>query len=195
MEASKAELRRQFDRYRTSLDEETYQSLSHAAIKNLVKVPEIHSAKVVHTYWPMLECREIDTRPFIHWLKEHGKEIVLPVVLNFQRTEAGSKRLDHVRYPGEEGLRLNRWGIAEPVDHHSVPLEEIDAVVVPAFGADRRGHRIGFGYGYYDEFLAGINAPTVALVYDDCLVDQLSTEEHDRPVDVIVTESRIHRAI
>lgn len=193
MEARKTEVRQRFDRYRRSLDEETYENLSHLAVKHLVQLPEIQRAKVVHVYWPMLERREIDTRSFIHWLKAHNKEIVLPVVLNFQRRRDAGQRLDHVRYPGKEGLRINRWGIAEPVDHHVVPLEQLDAVVVPAVGADREGYRIGHGYGYYDEFLAEITVPTVALVYDDCLVDHVPTEDHDRRVDVIVTERTVVR--
>lgn len=195
MEARKAEVRQRFDRYRRSLDEETYEKLSHLAVKQLVRLPEIQKANVVHVYWPMLERREVDTRSFIHWLKSHDKEIVLPVVLNFQRSGDTGQRLDHVRYPGEEGLRLNRWGIAEPADHHAVPLEQLDVVVVPAFGADRDGYRIGHGYGYYDEFLAEISVPTVALVYSECLVDHVPTEDHDRRVDIIVTERTVVRPV
>lgn len=193
MEARKAELRQSFDSYRRSLDEATYRTLSRRAIELLINLPEIQSAGVVHMYWPMIERRELDTRPLIHWLKEQDKEIVLPVVLNFQRSRAKNERLGHVRFPGEEGLRLNRWGIAEPAEHHQVPIEDIDVVVVPALGADRHGCRIGYGYGYYDDFLARIDVPTIALVYNECLVDDVPEEEHDRRVDVLVTDQEVVR--
>ena len=193
MAPTKADLRRQFDTYRQSLDDDTYEDLSRRVTSRLVELPEIRSADVVHVYWPMVERREIDTRPFIHRLRHEGKEIVLPVVLNFRQDTLALPRLGHVRFPGEEGLRVNRWGISEPAEHQAVPIEEIDAVVVPALGAGRDGHRIGFGHGYYDEFLDGNTMPAIVLVYDKCLLDRVPVEDHDRPVDVIVTEREVLR--
>ena len=188
MPLTKADLRRQFEAYRQSLDEETYEDLSRRVTDRLVELPEVRVAGVVHVYWPMVERREIDTRPFIHRLRSEGKEIVLPVVLNFRQHTSELPRLGHIRYPGEEGLRVNRWGIREPAEHQPVPIQQLEAVIVPALGAGRNGHRIGFGHGYYDEFLNGISVPAIALVYDQCLIDRVPVEDHDRSVDVIVTE-------
>lgn len=192
MDEEKTQLRERFDRYRRSLDEETYENLSHRAIDRLIRLPEIRGAHVIHVYWPMTDRREVDTRPFIHWLKDQRKEIILPVVINFTRGADGP-RLKHVRYPGEEGLRLNRWGITEPDEHQPVPIDDIEAIVVPALGAGRNGHRIGHGFGYYDEFLSAAHVPKIALVYDACLLDAVPFEEHDRRVEVIVTEEEVVR--
>ncbi len=193
MEARKSELRQFFDRYRRSLDDASYENLSRHAVNLLEELPEIETARVVHVYWPMIDRRELDTRPFIRWLKDKGIEIVLPVVLNFQRSRHKNEGLEHVRFTGEEGLRLNRWGIAEPVNHSPVPIEKLDAVVAPAICADRNGHRLGYGFGYYDEFLEGITVPTIALVYNECLVNEVPAESHDRPVDIIVTNKEVVR--
>lgn len=193
MSASKSDLRRRFDTYRRALDESSYTDRSHQIVKRLISLPEIRSAHVVHVYWPMVDRREVDTRPFIHWLKDHRKEIVLPVVLSFQKSDGDAPRLGHVRYPGEEGLHLNRWGISEPVEHHPVSVDSLEVVIVPALGAGRNGHRIGYGFGYYDEFLASVTVPSIALVFEACLVDTVPREAHDTPLDVIVSESEVVR--
>ena len=68
----------------------------------------------------------------------------------------GSRRMIH--YLWDEGTLLihNRWGISEPDPILSQPVEagEIDAVLVPLLGYDTAGHRVGYGGGYYDRFLA-----------------------------------------
>lgn len=193
MDDNKSALRLRFDRYRQSLDDEAYATLSLAVYERLITLPEIRAAQVVHVYWPMLDRREIDTRRLIHWLKEQRKEIVLPVVLNFQRNSDEGTRLEHVRFPGEEELVVNRWGISEPEVRHAVPVDRLDAVVVPALGAGRNGHRIGHGYGFYDEFLGVLEVPTIALVYDGCFVESVPFDDHDTPMTIIVTESEVVR--
>ena len=88
---------------------------------------------------------------------------------------------------------MNRWGISEPERGQSVSMDELDAVVVPALGAARDGHRVGYGLGYYDEFLALVAAPRICLVYEACIVDHVPFSEHDVPVDIVVSESKIYR--
>jgi 5-formyltetrahydrofolate cyclo-ligase len=133
----------------------------------------------------MVERGEIDTRPLIRTLHEQGVEIVLPVVTSFSN---GSPAMTHRRYTGDDALRPNRWGVQEPIGTDAVSPDVLDGVIVPALGAGRNGHRIGHGRGYYDAFLADLDAPTVALVYDACLVDAVPADVHDVPMSAIVTE-------
>ena len=191
--STKDSLRERFREYRTSLSESEYERLSLAVTENVIELPELQHARTVHVYWPILEQREVDTRPLIRMLRARGCEIVLPVVLTFRSTPDGTQRLAHIRYPEEEALRVNRWGIAEPHPGQRVPIHEIDAVIVPALGAGRNGHRIGHGLGYYDEFLSEVSAVKVCLIYSSCLADWVPFERHDVPVDVLVSESSVIR--
>jgi 5-formyltetrahydrofolate cyclo-ligase len=109
----------------------------------------------------------------------------LPVVTSFTN---GTPSMTHRRYEGDEALRPNRWGLQEPIGTDAVPPDALDGIIVPAFGAGRNGHRIGHGRGYYDAFLADLGAPTIALVYDACLVDTIPAAPHDVPMSAIVTE-------
>lgn len=186
----KETMRAQFRAYRTQLTPEAVAAKSASIVQRVRALPEVQRARTLHCYWPLVDRGEIDTRPLIHTVHDRGVQVVLPVVAHY---DDDAPALAHRRYAGPDALRANRWGIQEPVDTASVPPDALDAVIVPAFGAGRNGHRIGHGYGYYDAFLAALDVPTIALVYDDCLVEAIPADPHDVPVSIIVTERRIVR--
>ena len=53
--------------------------------------------------------------------------------------------------------------------------------------------RLGKGKGYYDRALAGLNVPVAAVVYDADIVDAVPCDDHDQPVDYIITPSGFFR--
>jgi 5-formyltetrahydrofolate cyclo-ligase len=73
-------------------------------------------------------------------------------------------------------------------------LEEVDVVLVPglAFGPD--GRRLGRGAGYYDRFLAEIDADTVGLTTRDRIRSDIPVESHDLRVGWLATEDGVIRA-
>ncbi len=191
--SKKEELRARFRAYRRTLGDAAYERLSLAIVEHAAALPALRSARRVHIYWPLIDRREVDTRPLIARLESKGVEIVLPVVASFERGR--NPLMSHVRYPGAEKLRKNRWGIAEPEGGEDVDIATLDAVVVPALGAGRNRHRIGQGRGYYDAFLAGVAAPKICLIYDACLVDVVPFEEHDVAMNAVVTERETLREL
>ena len=183
-------LRARFRAARAALSDEDYAAHSAAVCERIAALPAIEAAETVHVYWPLLRRRELDTQPLIRTLDARGQRVVLPVVSAFQ----GAPRLRHVAFAGEGRMRPNRWGILEPHETPEVDPAALDAVVVPAFGAGRNGHRIGHGRGFYDAFLSAVDAPAVGAVFADCLVDHVPAEAHDVPLDMIVTEREVlHR--
>ncbi len=193
MSTGKSILRDRFDAYRRTLTISSHARRSKQITDRVIVLPEVVSASTVHVYWPLVERREVDTRPLIRALDDQQKQIVMPVIDTYGMQAGGVARMQHARYSGQAGLQINRWGIHQPTSDHLVPVSELDAVLVPALGAGRSGHRIGYGYGYYDEFLARTTAPKIALVYNECLVDCVPAESHDVPMDVIVTERTVLR--
>ena len=189
--SEKATLRARFRAWREGLDSETYAQRSEAIVARIQALPELETARTVHIYWPLVARGEIDTRPLIRWLTARDKVVVLPVVIPSEADVRPGLR--HVRYRGEAALRTSPWGVREPAGDETVPINQIDAVVVPALGADRKGHRIGYGQGFYDAFLAQVAAPRIGLVYADLLVDVLPTEPHDVALSMIVTENETIR--
>jgi 5-formyltetrahydrofolate cyclo-ligase len=191
---TKEGLRRQFSHFRETLDEAGYAARSQAIVERLQELPEVQAAARIHLYWPMLRAREVDIRSLAGWLHAQKKQIVLPIIRTFGRKGGRWPRMEPVSYSGTGGLRANKWGIFEPSDGETVPVEDLDLVIVPALGAGRNGHRIGHGYGYYDEFLRDLrHVPRIGPVYHECLVEAVPAEEHDVPLTVIVTEREVVR--
>ena len=71
-----------------------------------------------------------------------------------------------------------------------VKPQDIDFILVPAVGLDKKGYRLGMGGGYYDRYLVkAINAKKIAAVYDCQVVDEVIKDDYDIKVDMILTEN------
>ena len=77
--------------------------------------------------------------------------------------------------------------IPEPIADGPEAEDPQALVLMPGLAFDPAGHRIGYGGGFYDKFLAAEpQHPTVALCYDFQVLPQLQTEEFDIPVDLVI---------
>jgi len=155
---------------------------------HLASLPELSSAHLIHAYWPMIHRKEPDIRPFTESVLASGRRIALPVVHAYTAERVEGGRLRHLELTSPTSLVQNSWGIHEPEGAEIVSIDEIDAVIVPALGIDRSGNRIGFGRGYYDEFLSEVNATLVCALFSRSIVDSIPREAHDVPIQIIVTE-------
>ena len=127
--------------------------------------------------------KEIDTTPIIEKAWELGKKVAVPKCL------PETKQLDFREIYTFTQLESVYYGLQEPIVAKTAPVHpvHIDLLLVPGLCFDSRGYRIGFGGGYYDRFLAEFKGVKVALAYDEQLIDKVPEEEHDIPVDFIVT--------
>ena len=103
------------------------------------------------------------------------------------------KGVDARYLPGE--LQEGRFfGILEP-DEHAPRLEPEKGglIIVPALAYDRGGYRMGQGGGYYDRYLSARDLFSVGIGRDCLLCDSVLREEHDTPVDCLVTETGVYR--
>lgn len=185
---SKDELRAQFRGYRRGLSPLAYPARSALLCSRVLGVGAVAGSAVVHTYWPQVSEGEVDTRLLVAGLRSQGVEVILPVVTSY---DPSTPDMEHRRFDGPDALVPNRWGIPEPVSTERVSPEAFDAVIVPALGAGRNGHRVGHGSGYYDAFLNEVDVPRIILVYDQCLVPSVPADSHDVPGTHVVTERRV----
>ncbi len=123
---------------------------------------------------------EVELALLIDDAKATGKKVVLP------RMEGN--QIEAVLYDGQ--LMKNEIGIAEPVEGSIVPKEEIDIVIVPGRAFDKKGNRLGRGGGYYDTFLQGYEGMTIGVAFESQIFNELPVDEHDYPVNIIITERR-----
>ena len=114
-----------------------------------------------------------------------NKTIIVPKVLQHEIEPSMILDFDNI-------VQSGKFNIPEPIEIMRVAHKNIDLVLVPGIAFDREGHRIGYGFGYYDKFLKKVpKAAKIGLCFDFQVVDQIPREEHDVPVDFIVTEERV----
>jgi 5-formyltetrahydrofolate cyclo-ligase len=125
---------------------------------------------------------EPDTELFIDWALENEIEVVLPI-----SNQDGT--LTWLLFDGQTEPGI--FGFPEPVGA-TCSLADVDLIFVPALAVDKSGERLGKGKGYYDRALAALEtvAPVVAIVFDEEFVESIPSEDHDHPVDAVVTPSR-----
>jgi 5-formyltetrahydrofolate cyclo-ligase len=125
---------------------------------------------------------EPDTEIFIDWALENAIEVVLPI-------SNADGTLTWVRFEGETQKGI--FGFQEPLGEIA-SLDEADLIFIPAMAVDKAGQRLGKGKGYYDKALAAIEAiaPVIAIVFDDEVLESVPIENHDHPVDAVVTPSK-----
>ena len=147
---------------------------------------------VVSAYWPI--GSEIDPRPLMRHLHEHGHPIALPAVVG-----KGRPLVFRAWRPGDT-LQPAGFGTREPVD--DTPELEPRALIVPLLAFDRAGYRLGYGGGFYDRTLSllrrGGGILAIGTAYAVQEVAEVPHGSDDRPLDWIVTEAEaveIGRAI
>ncbi len=130
---------------------------------------------------------EVNTEPLIAWLLERGNPVVVPIIVK----EDVSLRLSYLR--DNAVLVPSTFGVPEPIGSE-IPAsgDDVDTIVLPMLGFDRKGGRIGYGAGYYDRFLERyphLRKIGIAFALQDC--DALPVDENDVRMDCIVTEDGV----
>ena len=179
---SKAGLRKERLARRRGLPAEARSRLTERLASEGVRLACLRNASIVSAFHPIGE--EPDTLALLARLADAGFATALPAVVG---------RATHLEFrswrPGDPVL-IGRMGIAEPLQ--SAPAVEPDLLFVPLACFDRRGHRIGYGAGYYDRSLERLRAMkdifAVGVAYGVCEVGAVPYEAHDQPLDVVLTE-------
>lgn len=136
-------------------------------------------------FWPIRS--EIDPRPAMRRLNDTGLALALPVI-----TPSGM--IFRAWRIGDE-LNAGKFDLSEPFA--TAPEVQPSALLVPLAAFDRRGHRIGYGAGYYDRAIARLSAHsrlfTIGICFATQEIERVPEEIHDRALDMIVTEREIIR--
>lgn len=177
----KEEARRLVRNSKTLLGESDRAEAARRVFSRLESLAQFMMADNVMLYNSLPD--ELSTREFID--KWHGiKHIFLPRVNGLD--------LDILPYERTR-MHLGSFRIEEPDGHDTVDIDDIDLIIVPGVAYDRAGNRVGRGRGYYDRLLARGRAVTIGVGYDFQLFDSIDAEPHDIPVDIVITETHLHR--
>jgi len=155
--------------------------------QKVFELEEFYQAKIISTY--LGRDDEVQTIDIISKSWSAGKVVMVPVV-DTARASIYFSRLTDLTH-----LSKGQYNILEPrIERISVlPLTSADVIIVPGLGWDAQGHRLGHGRGFYDRALKSVAARsiTVGLAFEWQVLENIPTEVHDRPVDLIITENRV----
>ena len=135
------------------------------------------NAKTIYGYLPYNQ--EVRTVPMLERALLEGKRVAVPKVYG--------EEMRFIYLDDLSQVAKGYAGIPEPIADGPVADDETALVLMPGLAFDPQGHRVGYGGGFYDKFLAAEpNHPTLALCYDFQVLPSLETEEHDIPVDYVL---------
>lgn len=194
IDAARAALRRELRARRAALSARERLAAAEGVVAQLERIPEFLTDRRVAGYWAV--DGELPLLGLMPGLRARGQHYHLPVL-------GGDRRLRFAPWrPGVE-IAPNRYGIPEPACAEADLLApaEVDVVLVPLLGFDRRGGRLGFGGGWYDrsfDFLRGrtdIGRPAlVGVGYALQEIDAIDAMPWDVRLDYVATERELIEA-
>ncbi len=174
---NKQELRKAIREKKRAMSAEEIEKKSQMLTEKFLLSDDYRAAKTVYGYLPYNQ--EVRTVPLLEQAIRDGKKVAVPKCYGDEMRFIYMTDLSAV----EKGYA----GIPEPSADEPVADDETALVLMPGMAFDPAGHRIGYGGGFYDKFLAKEpNHPTLALCYDFQVLPHLETEEFDIPVDTVI---------
>lgn len=186
----KERLRSEILRRRDGLPTSDRLRLSADIMRRITALAPYHHARTILAYSSF--GSEPDTSPLLQKALEEGKILLLP------RVERASRRLTlHRVHNPEKELVPGTWGIREPDPDlcPEIPPSSVEFVLVPGVAFDPGGGRLGYGGGFYDHLISKElthHPPLVAAAFEVQMVPEIPRDEHDVPIDLVVTEKHVY---
>jgi 5-formyltetrahydrofolate cyclo-ligase len=158
---------------------------SWMAQENILNSFFFSDVKVIGVYYPI--NNEVQTFRIINKSLSMKKKVCLP--------RLHEDKIVFFQINNLNNLSKGRYNIQEPAINQNNECNEMDAVVIPGIVFDKYGYRIGYGKGYYDDFLNRFskkNIISIGLAYDFQLIPEpILNEKHDARLDFLVTDANI----
>ncbi|WP_322551025.1 5-formyltetrahydrofolate cyclo-ligase [Flavobacterium psychraquaticum] len=152
----KKELRKKYKTLRQTLSEKEIEDKSLAIANQLIQI-KIWDKLYYHLFLTIAEQKEIDTEFILQVLAGKDKEIVI------SKCEFSTLGMIHYLLTDNTKIKKNSYNVPEPIDGIEVPDAKIDVVFVPLLAYDKEGNRVGYGKGFYDNFLSKCKPDTIKI--------------------------------
>ena len=182
----KEQLRSKLQKCLLEMSAEQRSEKSRRACRNLVSTPQFKNASAVMLYLSL--PHEVDTSEAILYAWQLGKIVSVPKV-SWQQRHMIAVQINSL----ETDFSTSASGLRNPVTGVPMPFEEIDLVVTPALGFDKKGNRLGRGGSFYDRFFANdeLRAPKCGFAFTEQVIDSVPVTRTDVPVDFLVTDEEV----
>lgn len=143
----KDDLRKIFLAKRKALSTDDFELNNQKIREQFFNHVQLAGTKNIHLYLPIENKLEPNTWLLVQRIQQERPEIIIAI------PRIQGEEMESVRFEDRTQLSKNHWGILEPIRGSVITPDEIDLIVVPLLAFDLRGHRIGYGKGYYDKYL------------------------------------------
>ncbi|KGO86415.1 5-formyltetrahydrofolate cyclo-ligase [Flavobacterium rivuli WB 3.3-2 = DSM 21788] len=184
---TKQELRKKYKELRQAMPLDVTQDES-LAIANKLLTLDIWSKTYFHIFLAMENQKEVHTDFILNILAGKDKEVIV------SRSDFESCSMVHYLLTDNTKLVLSSYGIPEPVEGIEVPPAKMDVVFVPLLAFDKKGHRVGYGKGFYDRFLAECKPDVIkiGLSFFEAEAEDIPHNPTDIALDYCVTPKRVY---
>jgi 5-formyltetrahydrofolate cyclo-ligase len=185
---AKQELRKNILAVRRGMSPEEVAAGSAKLAEHLCAWPVYQSAKNIMLYLAMPDEPHMD-KVISHALAA-GKTLCVP----HMRETRGL--MDAAIITNLDDLVVGQFNLLTPNPATLKLLDpsELDLIIVPGVAFDREGRRLGMGAGYYDRFLLkATKTELIGAAWAAQILDKVPTDDHDRPVNYLVTEEGIFK--
>ena len=171
----KKELRKELTFLRDNLEERYSKSL---IIKDKIMNLDIYkNSHNIAIYSSMRS--EVDTKELIKESLERGMNVYLPKVIN-------KKKMIFMLINKDTIYERNSYGVLEPVDGNI--SDNFDLIIIPGLAFDKDNNRLGYGMGYYDNYLKNNDTYKIGICYKEQIIDTIPVESNDIKMDLIISD-------
>lgn len=183
---TKKELRLKYKTLRQDLSEAKINDYS-LAIANQLLTLDIWDFTFFHIFLTIEEQKEINTDYILNILAGKDKNIII------SKSNFEDYTMTHYLLTDNTKIKKNEYNIPEPIDGIEIKLEQLEVVFIPLLAFDNVGHRIGYGKGFYDRFLADCKPETIkiGLSFFQPEHETFEASENDIKLDYCVTPNAV----
>lgn len=175
----KKEIRKRMLRERGSLDATAKSAYDRWICEALERIIRNRGYKVIHSYIPL--SAEIDIRPLLYVLLDMECTVVCPKTLP-------KRKLENRILRSMDALETGIMGTQHPSEAH-VYEGPFDLIIVPGLAYDSARYRVGYGGGYYDNFIISQpSAATIGIFYPQQQIEKVPLEPHDMQLNEILVK-------
>lgn len=177
----KSQLRKIYKQKRAILSEKEIEEFQESIYQQVFDY-DFSEYKNIHIFLPIEKQKEIDTYPIINLLRKEEKQVII------SKSDFKTNTLEHFVFDENTELKVNKYGIPEPIAAKKIDVKEIDLVFVPLLISDKENYRVGYGKGFYDRFLSDCQSKvkTIGLNFFNPISKIQDSNDFDIPLSEII---------
>lgn len=186
---TKLELRKHYLEKRQLLIEAEVSLLNNIIIENLQHL-DFSETKHIHLFLPIKKHNEINLWPFIEWIWNTHKQIKIVV----PKSNFKTRTMTSIILTPESVLSYDNYSIPEPVSGDIIPNELIDIVITPLIVCDKKGYRVGYGKGFYDNFFKSCTSSVkrIGVGYHEPIENIQDIDKWDIPLTQYISQAGVY---